>query len=220
MKTLSKSAILILAAATACIGPARADTVYSNINPGDSFGPGIAIGLVPFTGTFNYAGVGFTPGQNYDLDSLELAVSLSSGPNVLDVYVMSSLGGLPDQVLESFALTNELTAVPATGLVTIDSIVHPELEAGQQYWVVAAGGPATFAFWQQNAHDIEGPNVSGSSLTTLLRDSDANVIEALDVNGTVVPEPGSAMLVAGALLLGLAYRNRKGGGRCRARTGG
>lgn len=220
MKTLSKFAIVILATSMACMGPAHADTVYSNIDPGDSFGPGIAIGLVPFTGTFNYAGVGFTPGQNYDLDSLELAVSLTSGPNVLDVYVMSSLGGLPDQVLESFALANQLTPVAATGLVTIDSIVHPELEAGQQYWVVAAGGPTTFAFWQQNVHGIEGPNVSGTSLTTLVRDSDANVIEALDVNGTVVPEPGNAMLVAGALLLGLAYRTRKSGGRCRARTCG
>lgn len=218
MKTSGKFAIVILAAAMACIGPARADTVYSNIDPGDSFGPGVGIGLVPFNGVFNYAGVGFTPGQNYDLDSLELAVSLSSGPNVLDVYLMSSLGGLPDQVLESFALANQLTADHATGLITIDSIVHPELEAGQQYWVVAAGGPTTFASWQQNVHGIEGPNVSGTSLTTLVRDADSNVIEALDVNGTTVPEPGNAMLVAGALLVGLAYRNRKGGGRCRART--
>jgi hypothetical protein len=188
---------------------ARADTIYSNIDPGDSFGPGVAIGVVPFVGVFNYAGVGFTPGQNYDLESLELAVSLTSGPNLLDVYVMSSEGGLPDQVLESYTLGDALTTDRATGLVTIDSITHPELLAGQEYWIVAAGGSTTYASWQQNVHGIEGPNVSGTSLTTLVRDADSNVIEALDVNGTAVPEPRYGILMAGAVVLGLAYRNRK-----------
>jgi hypothetical protein len=80
--------------------PARADTIYSNIDPGDSFGPGVAIGVVHFPGVVNYAGVGFAAGQNSTFESMELAVSLSSGPNVLDVYLMSSLGGLPGQVLD------------------------------------------------------------------------------------------------------------------------
>jgi hypothetical protein len=206
MKALSEFAVAILAA-VACIGQARAETVYSNIDPGDSFGPGVAIGVVPFVGVFNYAGVGFTPGQNYDLESLELAVSLSSGPNVLDVYFMSSLDGLPNQVLESFALDNQLATDSANGLVTIDSVTHPELVAGQEYWVVAAGGPTTFANWQENIHNIEGANVSGASLGTLVRDSDSNVVEALDVNGTAaVPEPRYGILVVSALLLGLTYR--------------
>jgi hypothetical protein len=181
--------------------------VASDIQPGDLFGPGVAIGIVPFTGVFNYAGIGFTPSQNYTFDSAELAISLSSGPNVLDVYLMGSSGGLPSGILESFVLTGALSANPGTSLVTIGSVTHPVLDAGVQYWLVAAGGASTFASWQQNIHNIMGPNVSGPTLSSLVRDSDTNVIEAYEINGNAVPEPQSWMLiVAGAI--GLVWRGR------------
>jgi len=191
----------------------RAGTiVYSNIQPGDIFGPGVGIGFIPFTSTFNYAGVGFTAGQDYTFQSMELAASLISGPNVLDVYLMGSLGGLPSGILESFTLNNELSTDPASGLVTIDSVTHPLLAAGMQYWVVAAGGPTTFASWQQNVHNVQGPNVSGPTLTSLVRDPNSNVIEALEVDGTTTPEPASWTLMLGALALGTGYscyKNRR-----------
>ena len=159
--TIAAVAITITMAAVA-----QASVIYSNIQPGDTFGPGVAIGVVPFVGAFNYAGEGFTPGQNYMFDSLEMAVSLSSGPNVLDVYLMGTVGGLPSGILESFTLNDELSNNPATGMVTIDSLSHPLLEAGMEYWIVAAGGPTTTAFWAQNVHNIMGPNVSGPTLST------------------------------------------------------
>jgi hypothetical protein len=203
-------AVLAIASATACATPVRASSiVYTNIQPGDTFFIGVAIGVVPFVGVFNYAGIGFEAKQNYTFERMDLAASLSSGPNVLDVYLMTSQGGLPDQILESFALDNELSTDPTTGMVTIDSVTHPELLAGHEYWVVAAGGPTTTAFWQLNAHGIEGPNVSGPTLTTLQRDANTNDVEALEVFGNGVPEPGSWMLTAGALLVGLAYSRRR-----------
>ena len=186
---------------------AHADIISSDIQPGDLFGPGIAIGLVPFVGVFNYVGIGFTPSQNYTFDSTELAISLLSGPNVLNVYLMGSSGGLPSGVLESFDLNGALSDSPSTSLVTIDSVAHPLLDAGVQYWIVAAGGPQTYASWQQNIHNDMGPNASGSSLTSFVRDSDANVIEAYQVDGTVVPEPQSYLLTA-AIALILVWRAR------------
>jgi hypothetical protein len=212
MKTVRK--LTMTASAIACAMaytvPGRASTIiYTNIEPGDTFAVGVAIGVVPYFGVFNYAGVGFNVDQGYTFESMELAASLLSGPNVLDVYLMTSLGGLPDQVLESFALDNELSNDQATGMVTIDSVTHPELMAGQEYWVVAAGGPTTTVFWQDNVHGIEGPNVSSESLTSLQRDSNRNVVEALEVFGNATPEPSSWILAAGALLLGLIYSQRK-----------
>jgi len=95
----------------------RASTIiYSNIDPGDTFGPGVAIGVEPFVGVFNYAGLGFKAGADHTFDSVEMAVSLFSGPNVLDVYLMGTAGGLPSGILESFELDNELTTDPATGI--------------------------------------------------------------------------------------------------------
>jgi hypothetical protein len=183
--------------------------VSSDIQPGDVFGPGVAIGIVPFVGVFNYAGIGFTPSQTYTFDSAELAMSLISGPNVVDVYLMgSNSSGLPSGVLESFDLTGALSADPATSLVTIDSVTHPVLDAGVEYWLVAAGGASTSASWQQNVHNVMGPNVSGSSLTSLVLDSDTNVIEAYEINGdSAVPEPQSWMLMV-AGMIGLVWRGR------------
>ena len=212
MKTVRKLTMTVAAAACAIAYtvPGRASTIiYTNVEPGDTFAVGVAIGVVPYFGTFNYAGVGFEAGEDYTFESMELAASLFSGPNVLDVYLMTSLGGLPDEVLESFTRDNELSTDQATGMVTIDSVTHPELMAGQEYWVVAAGGPTTTVFWQENVHGIEGPNVSGESLTSLERDSNRNVVEALEVFGDATPEPGSWTLTAGALLLGLIYSHRK-----------
>ena len=122
-----------------------------------------------------------------------------SGPNVLDVYLMLSIDGLPGQILESFTLVDELSTESLTGLVTINSVVHPDLLAGQTYWVVAAGEPLTSASWQENVYGITGPNVSGPSLTDLMLDSDQNLTEAVEVLGDTVPEPATWMLVCGAL---------------------
>jgi PEP-CTERM motif len=181
--------------------------VSSDIQSGDLFGPGVAIGIEPFVGVFNYAGIGFTPSQTYTFDSAELAMSLSSGPNVVDVYLMGSSGGLPSGILESFVLSGALSSAPS--LVTIDSVMHPVLDAGVQYWLVAAGGASTTAFWQQNVHNVMGPNVSGPTLSSLVLDSDTNVIEAYEINGdAAVPEPQSWMLMlTGAI--GLMWRGRR-----------
>src|SRR5262249_975000 len=146
--------------------------------------------------------------QNYAFDSVELAISLSSGPNVLNVYLMGSSGGLPSGVLESFGLNDALSADRSTSLVMIDSVTHPLLEAGMQYWIVATGGPQTFGSWQQNVHNDMGPNVSGSSLTSLVRDADENVIEAYQVEGTVVPEPQSYLATALMALI-VVWRARR-----------
>jgi len=196
-------ALMLTLAATA-----QASTIiYSNIQPGDIFGPGIAIGLVPFVGVYNLAGIGFNAGSGYTLDSFQMAVSLFTGPNVLDVYLMDTSGGLPDNVLESWELDDQMTA--STSVLTIDSLTHPLLQPGQEYWIVAGGGPTTTAFWAENAHNITGPNVSGGSLTTLVRDSDQNVVEALEVEGTpvgAVPEPATWTLILSALVLGAVSR--------------
>jgi hypothetical protein len=128
---------------------------------------------------------------------------------VADVFVTGDVGGLPSGILESFQLTGALT-VGSAALITLDSTSHPVLSAGVQYWVVAAGGPSSFVNWNQNELQEMGPNVSGPTLTSLVRDSNTNVREALLVGGTAVPEPGTQVLVGFFLLLyaGVAFGRR------------
>jgi hypothetical protein len=54
MNGLRKLIITIAAVAMAMTmaAPGQADVIYSNIQPGDNFGPGVAIGVVPFVGVF------------------------------------------------------------------------------------------------------------------------------------------------------------------------
>lgn len=188
-----------------------AATIFSNLGPGNSLTtPGIGIGFIPFTSTFNYGGIAFTPfGQSYTLDQLELPLQLFSGPNEADVFVTGDLGGLPNGILESFHLSGALP-VGSTALIAIDSTSHPILSSGVQYWVVAAGGTSSFVSWKQNELQEMGPNVSGSTLTSLVRNSDMNVREAMRVSGTAVPEPGTQVLVGVLLILyaGAAFVRR------------
>ena len=211
---------VIVSALTAMSSQTQGATIFSNLGPGDSLAsPGIGIGFIPFTSMFNYAGMGLTPtGQSYTLDRVELPLQLFSGPNVADVFVMGDTGGLPSGVLETFHLTGALP-IGSTALIALDSIVHPRLNAGVQYWVVAAGGPSSFVSWKQNELQEMGPNVSGPTLTALVRDSDLNVREALRVSGTAVPEPGTLLPLAGVLIAtALLVRARRGRGPWCGRT--
>jgi hypothetical protein len=196
---------LILLAAT----HARASIVFSNLGPGNSLtSPGIGIGFITFTSTFNYAGLEFTPtGQSYTLDSIQLPLQLISGPNIADIFLTSNAGGLPGAILESFQISGALTS-GGNSLVTIASTSHPLLSAGSQYWVVAAGGPSSFVTWAQNELQETGPNVSGPTLGSLVRDSDSNVREALQINGTAVPEPSSALLLTASAISIVAFAKR------------
>jgi hypothetical protein len=176
--------------------PARASIVFSNLGPGNSLrSPGIGIGFITFTSTFNYAGLAFTPtDQSYTLDSIQLPLQLISGPNIADIFLTSDVGGLPGSIIESFQIAGALTS-GGNLLVTLISTSRPLLSAGSQYWVVAAGGPSSFVTWAQNELQETGPNVSGATLGSLVRDPDSNVREALQINGTAVPEPSSALLL-------------------------
>src|SRR5207244_4430778 len=122
--------------------------------------PGVGIGKTP-SPAFTYAGAAFVPqGRNYFLTRIEIPIELISGPNELDVYVMADVGGLPSGVIEAIHVSNAMTA-GRQALATINSIQRPMLLAGQQYWLVAAGGQATFAVWSFNSINDAGPVVSG-----------------------------------------------------------
>jgi hypothetical protein len=196
-----------------CSFGARADaaTVFSNLGPGQSLnGPGVGIGFIPFTGTFNYAGIGFTmlAGPSYTLETIELPLRLFGGPNVVDVFLMEDLAGLPGTILESFHVENALS-LASDILLNLPSLDRPVLSAATDYWIVAAGGPATFISWRQNELGEMGPNVSGPDLTGLIRNSDSNVRMAARVGGTLVPEPDGTLPVFAGLGFLLLIHKRK-----------
>src|SRR5262249_48593365 len=82
-------------------GTVRADVIYNNLGPGDTYqtGVGWTLGL---PGTYQDVGNRFTPaGTSYTLDTIALALGYVTGTNAVDVALMTDAGGLPGLVIES-----------------------------------------------------------------------------------------------------------------------
>jgi hypothetical protein len=192
--------------------------VFSNlVQPGDQYGPDpVGIGHTPGfpnPGDYLIFATNFTPQADYSLTEIDAPLGVVSGPNQIEAYLMADSGGQPGAVLESFHLTGLPNSFPEP-LDTILSSTHPMLEAGQQYWFAATGGPNTFANWsltlfqgdptsggasQSVTGGVPGPwTVGGGTRTGALR-----VIG--DAAG--VPEPGAAVLTAAGLLLVIRLRS-------------
>jgi hypothetical protein len=193
--------------------PARADVIFSNLGPGDSYnccsGWTLFGSDLPIDTDRAFA---FTPAADYTLDSIDLALTWLGGTNAADVWLMSDEGGAPGSILESFLISSLPTFnTTNTLLTTADSTLNPLLSAGVQYWVASsahsADGSLSFN-WNITgdeglaSRDNGGPwGVSTSFLTS----------GAFRVNGTPaapVPEPSSVLLLA-AGVLGLLSRTRR-----------
>jgi hypothetical protein len=189
--------VLAVVAALSLASPILAGTIFSNFGPGDSFDPGgqtLSVGSP--IGEDDDQGSAFTPSSNLFLTRIELAVGLASGPNLLDVWLMSDSGGQPNTIIESFHLVDAMGPFAGSRpLVSADSILHPLLSAGIQYWLIAdTPGPDELAAWNFNSIGDIGPNAfqvnsGGWFVGTGLRD-------AFRVSGSSsIPEPNTLLLV-------------------------
>ena len=93
-------------------------------------------------------GAAFTPvGSNYALDQFRGLLSARSEQSLMIIELHRDAGGVPGLLLESWQI--HLGSAPE--LVTLNSILHPTLIAGQQYWLTAGmADPASRGTWWIN----------------------------------------------------------------------
>uniref|UniRef100_Q02CN9 PEP-CTERM protein-sorting domain-containing protein n=1 Tax=Solibacter usitatus (strain Ellin6076) TaxID=234267 RepID=Q02CN9_SOLUE len=195
--------------------PSQASIIFSNlIEPGDQYGPdGVGIGHTPAfstPGDYLSYGVRFVPSLTAQLTMIQAPFAVVSGPNQVQAFLMGDAGGVPGNVIESFALMN----LPPPGqLLTINSLLDPLVLAGQPYWFVATGGGVTFALWTLNLFQGD-PNDGGATQFNLggvpqpWSTGSGTRTGALQVSGDVAPEPATVAIFACAALVFFIRKKR------------
>jgi hypothetical protein len=197
---------------------AGADTVFSNLGPGGSFGSSSATiqqGIL--------SGYAFTASETATFTSMELAVGSFAADVTGDAYLATDIGGVPGATLASWSF-----AVPQAlggSLITLPypTILPPvTLDRGVQYWVYltdptppSPGSTNTFA-WFLNSTGQTGPeafNNAGRWYTGTFTTA------AFQIDGTItsVPEPSSivtsliGLMIAGGVVRGSRLVGRTDG---------
>lgn len=181
--------------------PCYAGPVFSTLGSGDSYD--ISNGAI--VGTSSDIDIGnqlsLAGSKSYTLDKIELAVSLENGPNVLNVWLMSDATGKPGVLIEGFTFTDMGPTGQYNPLLVGDSVLHPILNPGTDYWLVASvPDTATEARWMNSSPVVSG-TVAEKQGTGPWTISPNEVLGALRVSGTPVPSPG--VFVLGGMGLGL-----------------
>ncbi len=199
--------LLLAALAVIPVSAARADIIFDNFGPGDSFG---VVGRILEGENVNMIAdvdqaASFVVGADgYLLTQISLGINVRSSPAIgtgpLDVILAADDGGLPGLTLQSFTID-----VGATGNQVVTA-AYPGtllLEPGTTYWVIADARDTFDGAWNYNSIGDMGPTAGRSNLGAwnphVPGERYAFRVEGRLVD-VVVPE--SEFALAGLMLLG------------------
>jgi hypothetical protein len=196
-------------------GAARADVIFNNFGPGDSYTTNQGWTISGPTG----APPGFVQGDAFSipagpdlqLDRIRLAVGHVTGPNQVIVTLRADAGGLPGAVLETFNFTNLGAFGQNNPPLSADSVLHPLLHAGAQYWLIAdPGNAATWDAWSLNTVNDVGPHAQSQGGGPFTENNLTRGAFEIFGSPAAVPEPATVTLLSTGALLLAGWRRWKG----------
>jgi len=191
-------------ASIASVGRAGVITVFDNYKPnfGTATFSGQVINPLGPQRDRDFANE-FVPSASGIVTELWATVTMVSGVNQVDLWLMSDSNGAPDRVLEGWHLVNQMGLRgglnPPLHVVGDGSTF---IEAGEMYWLVSSAPLPTVAQWMHNGINDHGP--------VMYRENNGSWnASSNDLRGAFrvdVPEPATlVMLLAGA---GMILRRR------------
>lgn len=159
-----------------------------------------------FAGDNAAAGDSFKLSSNAVFGSAMVALSCVVGcPAAMNfaVNLTADSSDSPGAVIESFLFTG--TTLKALGNnnapILLTSVLHPTLLSGMQYWVTVSSTVAYAIVWNNNSTgDTNDQAVSSDGGATWFAPTGATP-GALEVDGTVAPEPAAGLLTGAGLIV-------------------
>lgn len=171
----------------------------------------------------NFLAYGFTASTSATLDQISVVVQYLdvltySGRSPMLLSLFTGSGNLPGTAIESWMVPLPPTAAfnPTNGwesdtsltLVTVNSLTHSLLLAGQQYWLAETAAASNTAIgWALASPGYPGiqlPQASKAAGSNVWGGGSPNLSTEFSVSGTTVPEPATFSMGAIVLLLILA----------------
>ena len=173
-------------------------------------------------GTGQFEAQEFNTGSlGYTLDSIVAQVGNTSGTYTGVAELVQDNGGTPEggTVLTTFSF-------PAIGTSFANETFNPTtsgvvLDANTNYWFVLAytSGSGSFGWNYAGTQTASGPGSLGAYATSfdngatwIINNFGPGTPDIIQVNGTVVPEPGTLTMAGTASLFGLAFWLRRRSG--------
>ncbi|WP_433963636.1 choice-of-anchor R domain-containing protein [Tunturiibacter gelidiferens] len=210
MRTQSVAMLGLVVICLASASPSKADTIFTNLGPGQSFNPngGWVIGDCCSEGPGQVFAFPFIPTQTATFTDATLALQRISGPSPLNVEIQTSSGGMPDAILDTLTQTMDLSPIPS--LVDFTCSTCGVLNAGTLYFLVAQQtNPLNVASWGFSNSQIDTAFFNENGSATGPWTPNTGPISAYELHGVAIaPEPPSALLLASGLiaLLAVGYK--------------
>jgi hypothetical protein len=207
---------VVVAALLTLASAVRADVVFNNFGPGDTFpnsGRLLQGEAVNNIGNVDQA-VGFTvPGSNnYDLTDIRIGIGVFDSPingeGPLDIILAADAGGLPGAALKTYSLN-----INSTG----EQIAHAsggaalQLYANTQYWVIADSKGTFDGGWEFNPIGDMGPAAgrSDNGPWSLHVNDKTRMVLRVEGRAMPIPEPAAVVLLAMGVVGLSALRGRR-----------